>query len=238
MQLAWIRNATLAIGFAMCRADAHAQTPVPLEQEPRHRLVYHDGPVRIFDVQIGPGDTTLYHIHDAPILYVPIQVSPMDIQVMGRPWVGPPSVSRFDGVVVTSDTGYAVQPITHRVTNVGTGPFRLIAIINHRAPGALPVIPTAISPPGTILHESSWFTASQIFLSPSAGSEWYSAPAPMVVVQPGEGRVRVERDAGGPATLLDGRGGWAYLARGTRFLLRNEAGNKPAIVLVVVRESQ
>jgi len=41
-----------------------AQTAVPVYEEPRHRLVLTHQLVRVMDVRIAPGDTTLFHIHD------------------------------------------------------------------------------------------------------------------------------------------------------------------------------
>ena len=40
--------------------------------EPRHHVVYESPAMRIHDIQIPPGDTTLFHTHDTAILYVPI----------------------------------------------------------------------------------------------------------------------------------------------------------------------
>jgi len=40
-----------------------AQSPVPIEKEPRHRLKFENQFVRVFDVLIPPGDDSLFHIH-------------------------------------------------------------------------------------------------------------------------------------------------------------------------------
>ena len=43
---------------------------VPVHQEPRHHLVFDSDAIRVLDIQIPPGDTTLFHTHSNPILYV------------------------------------------------------------------------------------------------------------------------------------------------------------------------
>src|SRR5678815_1507493 len=39
------------------------EPPVPIEKEPRHRLKFENPFVRVFDVLIPPGDSSLFHIH-------------------------------------------------------------------------------------------------------------------------------------------------------------------------------
>jgi hypothetical protein len=111
------------------------EAPVPVHEEPRHRKVFESGAVRVLDVQIPPGDTTKFHIHATPILYVPISASVNRTQVLGAEWRGgevrpagapaPVTPGR-----VSSITTYMEQPQTHRVNNVGQTLFRLIAVAN------------------------------------------------------------------------------------------------------------
>ena len=54
------------------RLSAQDPAPVPLSGEPRHHVVYESPVMRVHDIQIPPGDTTLFHTHDTAILYVPI----------------------------------------------------------------------------------------------------------------------------------------------------------------------
>ena len=47
---------------------SHAQ--VPVHEEPRHRPVFQNSKIRILNVLLPPGDTTLYHIHHTPSLFI------------------------------------------------------------------------------------------------------------------------------------------------------------------------
>ena len=151
--------------------QADAPVVVSIEKEPRHRPVYREGYVRILDVQIPPGDVTLFHTHDTAILYVPISISPTDTQILGKEWlgVGPNDTSRFTGQVVATDTSYASRPLTHRVKNVGGRLFRLIAITNaatNPPPGALcprrkknvAVVPALARKTGASVRETRRYT--------------------------------------------------------------------------------
>lgn len=45
---------------------------VPVGEEPRHHLSLENQHVRVFDVRISAGDTTLYHRHGRDSIYVVI----------------------------------------------------------------------------------------------------------------------------------------------------------------------
>lgn len=212
-----------------------AQTPVPVYQEPHHHLVLEAGPVRVLDVRIPPGDTTLFHIHDTPFLAVRIAVSSMDAQQLGEAWsgVGPEDLSHFYPGAIDSDTSYVVDAVTHRVANAGTTLFHLIGITN-AGPGASPDAGIGTDLPGALESSSRWFGASRLAVPPGTESPWYSASAPVVIVQPGEGRTEVQRDSGG-ASPLEAPGAWAYLPAGTRYRVRNAGEFSATLVFVAVR---
>jgi hypothetical protein len=128
-------------------APGDERTVVHVSKEPRHRVVFDSGGVRVQDVQIPAGDTSLYHVHDHALLLVPISRSQTRTQPIGGPWSGggasrgggpaatpidaPPSPPATAGARrVTSTIAYVEKPVTHRVGNVGNGLFRVIAIGN------------------------------------------------------------------------------------------------------------
>ncbi len=54
------------LGFLSLEAFAQ----IPVREEPRHKNVFENEIVRVLDVRIPPGDTTLYHTHETPSLFV------------------------------------------------------------------------------------------------------------------------------------------------------------------------
>jgi hypothetical protein len=132
---------------------------VPVHEEPRHHLVLDSPIVRVLDIQIPPGDTTLFHTHSNPILYVNMSASRMRNQNLNGEWNAPgapgapsapgapapsapgaPSAPSAPRVVpsappgrMMSTTSYAERPVTHRVNNIGDSLYRLIGIINPSA---------------------------------------------------------------------------------------------------------
>lgn len=44
---------------------------VPVSKEPRHHLVFENAKVRILNVLVPPADTTQYHVHSTPSVFIP-----------------------------------------------------------------------------------------------------------------------------------------------------------------------
>src|SRR5687767_9098476 len=99
---------------------------VPVHQEPRHRLVFDSPGTKILDVQIPPGDTTLFHTHSDPILYVTMSTSQTRSQNFGAEWSGTAPVATEAPAAppvrivpskpvgrMMSTTSYADKPQTH-----------------------------------------------------------------------------------------------------------------------------
>lgn len=210
---------------------SHAQA-VPLEREPRHRVVLDAGTFRVFDVQVPPGDTTVFHIHRFPQLLIPVSVSPTDVQLADSAWAGTlPSADpgwRPGDVVI--DSSFVPTSLTHRVTNVGTQLFRLILINNSRsartkAPSSPP------GSPGEAGLSSSWFLQSRLSIPAQSVTEWETASLPTILVQPLGGHTSVSV-SDRPEQALDGPGAWFSLPAGVRYRVRN-VGSQPANIVVV-----
>ena len=194
-----------------------AQEPVPMHEEPRHRLVLTHQQLRVMDVRIVPGDTTLFHVHDVPALYVAISVAPVDIQFLKGQWGGthPAADPGRKPGDVNVDTAYVRHPITHRVTNVGRQLFNLVAITSST------VSPQETGPtemPGAPEIQNRWFTQSRVRLSADSIHLWYSAAAPTIVVQTLPGAATVSLDSG-EKHVLDAPGSWALVPAGARYRL-------------------
>ncbi|HJO05045.1 MAG TPA: hypothetical protein QGG47_13850 [Acidobacteriota bacterium] len=180
----------LVASMALAAAAVPSQEVVPVHQEPRHHLVHEGDGFRVLDVQLESGDTTLFHTHDAPITYVSIDASAVDTQPLGGEWGGTDSsaTSAWEPGQVTWNLGYATEPLTHRVTTVGPGLFRLMGIINYGS-GATDAKAPAPAMVGAIEAESRWFRVSRLLLDPGQRVLWSRSARPVVAVLVTEGRV-------------------------------------------------
>jgi quercetin dioxygenase-like cupin family protein len=105
-----------------------AQSPVPVAGEPRHHLKFENEYVRVFDVVVPPGDTTLFHIHANDYLFVSIGDANLKAEIMGNQ---PGALILKDGEV-----RYTKATITHRITNLAKEMFRNITIEVLKSPGS------------------------------------------------------------------------------------------------------
>jgi len=230
--------AVAAGGLFGARAIPQVNEKVVLvHEEPRHHLVFDSPGTKILDVQIAPGDTTLFHTHSDPILYVTMSSSQTRAQTLGREWSGggatgavtpgadAPAARRHP---VNSVTAYAKQPLTHRVNNVGQTLFRLIGITNASTgdPSAAPGADFA----GTPEVDNPWFRAYRLALTAEAGLEHRHAnPIALIVVA---GQVSVP---GVSLVALPPQGAYLFLDANKPHSIRAVGGNAEVVEVEIRR---
>jgi hypothetical protein len=95
---------------------------VAVRDEPRHRRRFEDDHVRVYDVLIPAGDTTLYHHHTEDTFYVAVNDAIVRNQVWG-------SDEAREGTAMAGTAmclGHRTRPLIHQVHNAGTAEMRLI----------------------------------------------------------------------------------------------------------------
>ena len=185
---------------------------VNILQEPRHRTVHTEGDLRLLDVQINPGDTTLPHTHDSAILYT--FISNGEGPLNGR---------------VSSVITYVDEQFTHRVTNEGPGLFRIIAMASYAAPyekAATPVTGLTLEPQ----LENAWFRSFRLELAAGESSSDISHGYPVAIVQVSEGLLHVSR-ADGITSELKAAGDWAWRTAGQPYQIHNKTDSPVAVVI-------
>lgn len=214
-------------------APTCAQRVVMVHEEPRHRLIRDTPDLRVLDVQIQPGDTTLFHTHDTPITYVTIGTSSTDQMVLEGTWNNTQPRTPPPGRIgaVRAVESYAQRPVTHRVTNVGSTLFRLIAV---QIRDAEPKVVTSGPLPGELLHEDRWFRHATLSLDGGQRSGPHLATAPSVLVLVRDGRIAVEH-ADSWVTSLETAGQTAMILEGDRYWIRNSGTAGADVVIVEVR---
>jgi hypothetical protein len=105
------------------KSQGTATDPVAVEQEPHHRVVFENQYVRVLDVVLHPGETTLFHKHSLD--NVPIQLSDATVkrQFPGEDWAASPAKEGSVGFV-----GGSKSPYTHRISNTGTTVFHVVDV--------------------------------------------------------------------------------------------------------------
>ena len=108
-KLTWILLSTL---FSSLSSSAQ----VPANEEPRHKPVLQNKYIRLLDVWMRPGDTSLYHIHSIPSLFLPLSNTTVSSQIMGQSWANEKFV-----IGKAWYRSFLQDTVVHRVSNLGKG---------------------------------------------------------------------------------------------------------------------
>ena len=95
---------------------------VHVRDEPRHHNVFENDVIRILDVYLGPGDTTLYHLHNTPSVFIIFTNTTVSSQLLGGQ---PQKGANVTGVI---DYDSISTPRIHRVWNEDTSWFHAMDI--------------------------------------------------------------------------------------------------------------
>jgi quercetin dioxygenase-like cupin family protein len=98
-------------------ASPNPTEPVPVEQESHHHVVLENQYVRVLDVSIPPGETTLLHTHSHDNLAVRLNGGSVETQEMGKGW---------QSATLTPGTIIFRNALTHRVKNVGNQVYHVV----------------------------------------------------------------------------------------------------------------
>lgn len=107
--------AALIITLAAC-------AQVPVRFEPRHHNVYENDFVRILNVFLPPGDTSQYHVHSTPSVFISYTVTKTGSQLLGQP--------PANAIPAAKTIWYEslVKEKIHRVWNADTNWFHVMDI--------------------------------------------------------------------------------------------------------------
>jgi hypothetical protein len=222
-----------AVTPAVAQTPAASEKPVPVFAEPRHHLVVDTAPLRIVDIQIPPGDTTLFHAHSSPMLYVPIASSRTRNQNLGEEWTGggaapaPAPAAPARPGRVSAPANYIDKGQTHRVNNIGTSLFRLIGIANMTPGDAAP--PQATTTPEL---ENRWYRAERLVIAPGASAPVPAAAGTVVVVMQTSGSAALDGNVWHP---LNGPGDFARVDGTTPYVVHNRGASEIEVVAVAVK---
>jgi hypothetical protein len=105
--------------FTFCQGAAQ----MPIEKEPHHKIVLENQQVRVIDLVVPAGDTTLLHTHNAASVVIFLSNSGLAIQ---NPRQAPVITQVKLGEVVFRD--YDVKPVAHTVWSADGSMFRCLVV--------------------------------------------------------------------------------------------------------------
>lgn len=97
---------------------------VLVHEEPRHHLVFQNKEIRILNVLIPPGDTSQYHIHTTPSLFIRLSSATIGSQLQG----GKASVGKSMAGTIRFENLAPPNIRTHRVWNADKDTFNVMDV--------------------------------------------------------------------------------------------------------------
>jgi hypothetical protein len=191
---------------------------VPVSQEPRHHNVLDNGHVRLLDVHIPPGDTTQFHIHSTPSVFLLLTEANTGTEVVSEEDRSNSPVIHYGNIWFE---GFYVKPRIHRVFNRDNHEYHVmdIELTNKNYVGLdSPIKKESF----TFLFEEKPVRAYR--LEPGAGAK--------ISIPPRKGNILMIQltDSTGPVhvneKLFRQKGDFLYINSGTGLELKNEGTGK------------
>lgn len=110
--------------LALVGASTAQEKPVPVDQEPHHKVVLKNDFVEVMHVTLPPGERTLYHTHSHDRAAVDLTTSSITQQKVGEA-EGPARMTQPGNV---SLTGLVSGGYSHRVHSLGSGVFEVLDV--------------------------------------------------------------------------------------------------------------
>jgi len=81
-----MKKIVVVFAFAVFVATSMLTAQVQVSKEPLHKKVLENKYIRLLDVWIQPGDTTLFHIHSTSSVFLQFTNTTVGIQIKGKDW--------------------------------------------------------------------------------------------------------------------------------------------------------
>ena len=212
MKNSWTFAMLLIVVLLASAVTGKAQ--IQVSQEPRHHKVFENDWVRVLDVHIPPGDTSLMHKHSIPSVFMVLSQTKTGSEVLEEP-----ARTNFSDGHIWFESFYD-KPRIHRVWNSDTTEFHVVdmEILNKD--------PQDIDPPVvhkyfTLLFDEKPVRGYRVTLP---AGEWLPVmrrTAPIIVVRLGNAAGDVT--AGGKSLVT--RGDFVFVGPGQPLGFRNAGRN-------------
>ncbi|HEX6124290.1 MAG TPA: hypothetical protein VFZ23_02855 [Pyrinomonadaceae bacterium] len=210
-----LNSVAVALYFFTCAIQLSAQTAVPIEKEPMHRLRFENEFVRVFDVLIPAGKSTLLHTH--ALDGVGVRVSNAD---MAEEY---PSGDRKTFAAKWGEASFGSGPIfSHTVINRGKTDFRniYVELMVQNAPaktGAVPVL----SDRHIILIDNPRVRVNRLVLKPGESSTVHTHSMNGLGITLYDAKVEITKSVASPQVHEVKAGDFVWQKAGTTHVIRN-----------------
>jgi len=179
-----------------------AEKPVPVEEEPLHKVEFKNDAITVMHLTLLPGQYTQYHIHTHDRVAIQLSAASTTQQEWKKPEGAPNAVRPGDFAAMTLQG----DSYTHRVHNVGKQPYEVLDIeFAQRPVNVSPDLagPVAAENPSARLY--SWVLAS------GASAPMHKHVRPFVIVSVTALNLQMNSPDGQTAARAVEAGGFRYI---------------------------
>ena len=198
------------------------QTVVPVEQEPLHRVVFHNKNVRIYDAEFSPGAICLFHKHSFDSVTIAASGGTGMNEILGL------TPQQFD--VPTGAAWFTKgtnSPYTHRIQNVGKTPLRFIAVevLASASPPGVPAVLDAV-PGHSLIVENDRVKVYRVSVDPKQSTGPRSRTSPWMRISVSPATISVQEQGKSAETLETKTGDFRWHEGATNQSIENVSSTK------------
>jgi len=216
-----------ACGNTNSASNGEKPTAVEMWEEPAHRLALDKGKIKVIDLKLKSGDTSQYHTHRYPTVYLVVNDAIVGTQLWPEDWAYKEAENLQATGTTVDRSDYNEEPILHRIHNKDDEDFHLIGIIN-LGDGA------AGDFDGGFLMENDWFKEHKYELKPDQKSGEMTFDHPALVVQFESGATEL-MEGGNPSANKTEAGDFFWVEPGTAFSILNNGSSVRDYTVVEIK---
>lgn len=194
--------ASLVVVLPLVLFPQKAGKPVPVEEEPLHKVELKNDSVTVMRLILPPSETTQYHIHTHDRVAIQLSTTSTTQQDWKKPEgpANPVKPGDFAAMTLEGDS------YTHRVHNVGKAPYEVLDIEFAQRPG----VPSA-DLAGPVAAENPSARIYNWMLAPGASTPMHKHVRPYVIVSVTALNLQMISSDGQSASRAVEAGGFRYV---------------------------
>jgi len=193
--------------------DKRALNAIPVSKEPRHHIVFENKWIRVLDVRIPPGDTSLFHKHETPSVFIVLSDTKTGSEAIIEP--GKPQLT-YGNIWFE---GFYNKPRIHRVWNSDSSEFHVmdIELLNRENRKTDTAIKNRNTNSSTLLFDEKPVRGYRQVFRPHTGIRLKETETPILVVNLGEttGKLTVN------GKLFTRKGDYIFIPVGSPYEISN-----------------
>lgn len=200
---------------------------VHVRDEPRHHNVFENEFVRILDVHLGPKDTTEYHLHNTPSVFIILANCTVSSQLLGGqplPGANVSGIISYDGMITER---------IHRVWNEDTAWFHVmdVELISKKQKNTIHVIQ---NPSVKLLFDEQKVNGYEAVVNPRGNLQLPPSPNGYLLVSKAAASIDLVINKTTQQRLLQA-GHYAWIEPGHSFAIRSKESTPLSFVILQMK---